>query len=205
MFRSHCIILIYLLVALPPAFSRGQQKPTYPLMQLVRLYEAAQDSVFMPEPTPHRSAFLGLLVEQSDSILGKLQSSADTNMLRVADYLHTALRIYARSSWCQVLKNAPSAYAPLKELRSEVDRYSPDDFPMRFTVLGRSIVFRYESAAPDLLLYYNALAPQCSCRELRRVISHLRVLQAEELAQEWSHVYRKKCRRRISASPCSKS
>jgi len=185
------------LVALPPTFSWGQQNPSYPLMQLVRLYEAAQDSVFLPAPTPHRAAFLGHLAEQSDRILEKLPSNADTALLRVANYLHTALQIYARSTQCRVFKNDPVASAALKELRADAETYRPIDFPMRFTVLGRSIILRYESVAPDLLLYYNALAPFCACRELRRVVLHLQVLNAAELAQEWSLAYRKKCRRRI--------
>lgn len=188
---------MYILVMLPLNAIRGQQTPEQRLMGLVRIYEQAQDSAFLPHPTPSSVATLQHFANKSEQIHLALQALADSNILRVADYLCMATRIYAVTAQSQIFQNDSLTRAQLKALRPSADAFTPEDFPMRFTVMGASVVMRYESIVRDLRLYYNALAPGCSCRELRSLILHLRVLQEVELSDQWAKTYRKKCRRRI--------
>lgn len=197
MLRTYCITLVYILVMLPLNSIWGQQTPEQQLMRLVRVYEQAQDSAFLPQPTSSSVASLAQFAIQSEQIHQALPLTADSNILRVADYLCMATRIYAVAAQTLNYQTDSLARSQLKALRPAVDAYTPEDFPMRFTVMGASVVMRYESIVRDLRLYYNALVPWCSCRELRTLILHLRVLKEVELSDQWGKTYRKKCRRRI--------
>ena len=195
MLRAYRIIPVYMLAMLPLNVCWGQQTPELQLMQIVRLYEQAQDSAFLPNPTVDRAILLQNLAVKTGQIRAELPANAEPQTLQLADYLYTAIQIYALTTRYQLSRKGRAEQRPLKALRPEVDAYTPDDFPLRFTVMGVSVVMRFENIVADLRLYYEAIGPLCSCRELRNLIPHLRDLRADFLAEHWSEVYLKKCRR----------
>jgi hypothetical protein len=191
------LIPVYILVVLSPVIGWGQSLQDKQLMQLVRLYEQSQDSVFAKHQNDKQLIFLQKNQLKSEEIWDNLQKSTDSSIQQVGAYLDMALHIYTYTTQYLFYPDSGSR-AQVRALKSLVDQYAPDRFPLRFSVMGNTVVMRYENVAPDLRLYYSNLFPLCSCKETRALIPHLKALGEDALVFEIRKRYKQRCKRKIS-------
>ena len=166
------------------------------MMQLVRAYERAQDSVFERGRNIAKMQFLLQNVKETHQLYAVLVTEADSNTRLAAGYLNTAITWYAQVVQYNVLQDSAS-FAALQQLHTAADSIDQHDFPIRFKVLGLSIVLRYENIKPDLCLYYDCLAQayvhQKNCDGLRYIVERYRQLADNNRVDQWKRA-NKKCR-----------
>jgi hypothetical protein len=87
--------IVILCVILFPAFVLGQSTFEQQFMQLLRVYERSQDSVFAPGNNNEKRLFLAKSAENADKLYQKLILEEDTNLLNAAKYMKNACQMYA--------------------------------------------------------------------------------------------------------------
>jgi hypothetical protein len=180
-----------------PTLGRSQTTPDQHLMALVRLYEQAQDSVFNSATrSPERRHFLDKTANKAQLNWQYLQTTTDSNNLIVAEYLFLALRIYRHTEAYAQVADSATKYQ-MKQLRASADSILPTGFPLRFEVMGYPVIMQYSDVLPDLQLYYQELAPLCSCAELKTLMRHLKTIHADQAAKVAQINHRIKCRKRF--------
>jgi hypothetical protein len=156
--------IVILCIILFPTLVSGQFTHEQQFMQLLRVYERSQDSIFSVGYSKEKVVFLQKSAEKADFLYKNMNFQGDTNLLRAATYLKDACEIYA---WISDV-GATLVVALDSEIVAnngevvtknnlKIEQYDSTAFPIKFKIMGSQIILRYENIKPDLYLYYDAL------------------------------------------------
>jgi hypothetical protein len=163
--------IVILCIILFPTLVSGQSTHEQQFMQLLRIYERSQDSVFAIEMSDKKVVFLEKSAEKASFLYKNLDFQGDTNLLRAATYLRDACEMYA---WVGSV-GATLMVAQNRKVAHDraIEKYDSTTFPIKFKIMGTQIILRYENIKPDLYLYYDALGNYYLQRKSRKGLRYV--------------------------------
>jgi hypothetical protein len=164
------------------------------MMQLVRCYEAAQDSAYASGLSGTRSGWIHQKQQESVIKYNAVIESGDTTLIPAAEYLYWAIAMFYATTQQRTAPDSTTA-AQMTALLAQARQYVPSVFPMRFVVFGNSVVLRYDDVVADLDLYFTYAESSRSCSECKQLVPHLQQLGLEELALKYQIRHREQCRK----------
>ncbi len=186
--------LIHLL-ALLPAIGWGQPAKERRLMDLVRLYEQGQDSIFSPNNNPQRVVFLQKNENNARKISLELETATDTNLMVVAQYLLASVEAFSLVAQYDLVHDSVS-FSQLYAHRAAISHIDSTAFPLRFSVMGYQVVIRFADIRPDAVLYWQTVVAGCNCAQIRSVLPGINRLGEPTLAQAAQQRRKAVCGRR---------
>jgi hypothetical protein len=184
-----------ILLALPPTIGWGQPAIERKVMDLVRVYEQAQDSVFAPGNTASRVVFLENQVQAAQTLHQAIRAASDSNLVRVSGFLMASVEAFGYGARYD-LERDTGAFSRLFAHRNDMAQFDSAAFPLRFSVMGYAIVMRYADLRPVSLFYWKNVVSGCNCGQLRSVLSQIQNLNDDNLQTLANKRRKTVCKRR---------